>query len=406
MNLTPTLPQLLVALSVVLPCVACHAAEGDGDLQTWYEEHDCNETPRYRETVDFCKRLEAASPWIRYASFGTTPQGRELPLLIVDKNGHFDAAAVRKSGNAVVLIVACIHAGESDGKDAGLLLLRDLAVGKARASLLDHVTVLFIPIFNADGHERFGPYNRINQNGPAAMGWRTTARNLNLNRDFVKADAPEMRAWLKLYNRWLPDFLIDCHTTDGADFQYALTYGLQIGGGLDENVAAWTRDVYLRSVEKGMEAAGMPIFPYVHFRKWHDPRSGLMSGVATAMYSHGYVAVRNRPGLLIETHMLKDYKTRVDATYQIIHETLTVLNREHRTLRTLIERADRHAASAEFRKRPLPVAFELSDESVPVEFKGVDYEVVRSDLTGGDWVRSGRTPKTFTADQFNKSKAP
>ncbi|NQU21119.1 MAG: peptidase M14 [Candidatus Nealsonbacteria bacterium] len=406
MNLTRTFLQLFIALLLVVPCVARHAAaEERGDLETWYEAHDCNETPRYRETVDFCKRLEAASPWIRYASFGTTPQGRELPLLIVDKNGHFDAASVRRSGNAVVLIQACIHAGEPDGKDAGLLLLRDLATGKVPASLLQRVTVLFLPIFNADGHERFGPYSRINQNGPVAMGWRTTARNLNLNRDFVKADAPEMRAWLKLYNRWLPDFLIDCHTTDGADFQYPLTYGLQLRGGLDENVAGWTRDVYLPSVERGMAAARMPIFPYVQFRKWHDPRSGLKSGVTAAMYSHGYAAVRNRPGLLVETHMLKDYKTRVEATYRILHETLSVLNREHRTLRTLVEQADHDTADVQFRRRELPVAFELSDESVPVEFLGVDYEVVRSDLTGGDWVRYSRTPKTFTVDHFNKPKA-
>jgi len=372
------------------------------DLITWYETHDCEETPRLKETIDYCKRLDAACPAIRYTTFGTTPQGCDLGLLIVDKQQRFEPAAVKASGNVVLLIQACIHAGESDGKDAGLMLLRDIATDEKHAGLLDHVTILFMPVFNADGHERFGPYGRINQNGPKSMGWRTTARNLNLNRDFVKADAPEMRAWLRAFNRWSPDFLVDCHTTDGADFQYPLTYILELKGNMDRGLTVWTRDVYLPAVEKGMQQAGHPIFPYVAFRKWHDPRSGLRSGVSAAMFSSGYAAVRNRPGLLIETHMLKDYKTRVEATYYMLYETLAVLSREHRRFTSLVDEADREAAGREFRRRELPVAYTLSSKSVPVEFDGVEYEVVKSDLTGGDWARYGEKPETFTVPYFNQ----
>ena len=124
-----------------------------------------------------------------------------------------------------------------------MLLLRDLAVDPVRRRLLARVTLLFIPIFNVDGHERFSPYNRINQNGPEQMGWRTTAPNLNLNRDYLKADTPEMRAWLALYQAWLPDFFIDIHSTDGADYQYAVTYSVETHGNLEAGLARLDADL-------------------------------------------------------------------------------------------------------------------------------------------------------------------
>src|SRR5690606_38881917 len=120
-----------------------------------------------------------------------------------------------------------IHPGESEGKDATLMLLRDMVTRNMHKDLLEKSSIIFIPIFNVDGHERSGPYNRINQNGPEEMGWRTNAQNLNLNRDFMKADTPELQHWLSMFNTWLPDFFMDIHTTDGADYQYALTYAVE-----------------------------------------------------------------------------------------------------------------------------------------------------------------------------------
>ena len=162
---------------------------------TRFERSGGLETPRLAETMLECRALAKASSWVSETSFGKGPQGRELPLVIVDKDRHFDPSSAKASGKAIVMIQACIHAGECEGKDAGILFLRDLVVTKKFAPLLDRLTFLFIPIFNVDGHERFGAFNRINQNGPKEMGWRTNATNLNLNRDYLKADAPEMRAW-------------------------------------------------------------------------------------------------------------------------------------------------------------------------------------------------------------------
>ena len=192
------LTRLFILLMISLPAAAA-------DWTTPFEAANGQETPRYAETMNYCQRLAAASPQLNFTSFGKSPQGRQLPLLIADKHGRYTPASVRASGNAVLLVEACIHSGESCGKDAGLMLLRDMTVSGLWPELLDNVTVLFIPIFNVDGHERFSPYSRANQNGPDQMGWRSTAQNLNLNRDFLKADTPEMQQWLKLWQAWLPN---------------------------------------------------------------------------------------------------------------------------------------------------------------------------------------------------------
>jgi len=397
-------------ISILFFCFFCFSVllkAQDTTFLTYYEKSGCIKTPRYNETIDFCKKLDKTSALINYTTFGMSPQGRELPLLIADKNGNFTPEAVRKSGNAVLLIQACIHAGESDGKDAGLMLLRDLAIKTESQQLLDHVTILFIPILNTDGHERFGPHNRINQNGPEEMGWRTTAQNLNLNRDFMKADAPEMQDWLKLYNTWLPEFFVDCHVTDGADFQYTMTYALETKGNMENGLSAWTANVCEKFLVDEMKKSGFPVFPYVQFRNWHDPRSGLTLGVAPPMLSQGYCAIQNRPGLLIETHMLKPYKVRVNSTYTMLTHTLELLNSEYKTLQNLVSKADAATANEKFRNEPFPVNFSESfADSTKVEFLGFEYTIDTSDLTGGLWFKyDNKKPTDWQLTIFPNCKA-
>ena len=150
-----------------------------------------------------------------------------------------------------------------------------------------------------------------------------------------------------------------------------------------------------------MADAGMPIAPYVAFKKWDDPRSGLEAAVAIPRFSTGYVAIQNRPGLLIETHMLKDYATRVCATYEMLRQTLLLLNETRRELRAAVEQADAHCASPKFRGSPLPVEFKATEKSTTVDFLGLEYEVVKSKLTGGDWVKYGDKPVTFQVPYYN-----
>lgn len=375
---------------------------------TRYEQSGGLETPRLAETLEECRALAKASPWVQVSTFGRSPGGRDLPLVVVDKDRRFDPASARRAGKAVVMIQACIHAGECEGKDAGLLLVRDLAVAKRGAELLDRIVLVFIPVFNVDGHEHFGPYNRINQNGPKEMGWRTNAANLNLNRDYLKADTPEMRAWLKLHRTWLPDFFVDCHATDGADYQYVLTYGAEMtesASQVEARLGAWIRGTYLAGFKARMEGDGLPVFPYVAFRKWHDPRSGLVVQALEPGWSHGYQSVQNRPGMLLETHMLKPYKARVEATLAALRHTAEIVYRERDTLLALNRQADAFTASKAFRETPLPLRFEAGEAAETVTFKGFAYTQEKSDLTGGDWFKYDPTkPVDFQIPCYRQTK--
>jgi hypothetical protein len=374
----------LVLMAVALAAALTAGAAQGGDVITPFEASGGLRTPRYDETVAWCRDLAAGSDLLFFGSFGVSPEGRPLPVVVADRRGRFTPEEhAERDGHVVLLLQAAIHAGEPCGKDAGMLLLRDLAAdADLAARLLEHVTLVFIPIFNVDGHERFSAWNRINQNGPEQMGWRTTARNQNLNRDYLKADTPEMRAWLRLFTAWLPDFFIDTHATDGADYQYAVTYAVETQGNLDAGLTDWTR-AYERAVNERMAADGWPMIPYVSFRSWHDPTSGLQDWAAGPRFSQGYAAVQNRPGLLVETHMLKDYATRVEGTDRLVRHTLEWLNGHAAELRRLTLAADRRAASAAFRAEPLPLSFAASDSFRTVDFLGVGYDMHTSAITGG-----------------------
>jgi len=377
------------------------AASGqNNDWKTFYEKSDFLETPRYDKTIEYSKKLAESSEFIEYKTFGKSVQGRDLPVLIIDKNKNFTPESVKESGNAILFIEACIHPGESEGKDAGLMLIRDIIIHQKYPDLLKNTTILFIPIFNTDGHERFSAYNRINQNGPKEMGWRTTAENLNLNRDFLKADAPEMQQWLVLFNKWLPDMFIDIHTTDGADYQYSLTYGMHTMGDMNEEHTVWQNE-YLDNVEEKLLEDNVLMFPYVSFRRWHDPRSGLIRGTASPRFSTGYVTNQNRPALLVETHMLKDYKTRVDATYHLLRHSIEYIDKHSNSLKDINIKADLESKNLAGKEFVLDY-YTSQIDSTTVEFKGVEYDIVHSDLTDGIWVQFSDKPKDYNLVLFNK----
>ena len=361
-------------------------------LLTPYEKGDGNHTPRLAETLSFCRELTAASPMVSLTSIGASPQGREIPLLIVDKDGLRTPQAIRTKGRAVVLIEACIHAGEPDGKDAGLMLLRDIVCEGKYVSLLDQVSILFLPIFNVDGHEDFSAFKRINQNGPEELGNRNTAQRINLNRDFLKADAPEMRHWLKLYNDWLPELFIDVHVTNGADFQYVTTYGIEDCGFMDASLIQWNRQVFDPQLNQRMEADGYPIFPYFGFVRRDQPESGVILESFPPQYSTGYAAVQNRMGILVENHIYKPYPQRVDATYRFLYHSLALIAENRSTLQGLISQADRHTASSDFRKELLTLNYTPTrTDSIPCTFLGWERITDTSYISGAPWTRHDYT---------------
>jgi len=374
------------------------------EWQTPAEKTGYRETPTYAETVSYARRLEAASPVLRYESFGKSGQGLDLPLLIAASGNAFEPELAHQDDRAVVLIQACIHAGEPDGKDAGLALLRDITISNLIPGLLDKVVVLFIPIYNADGHERSSPFNRINQNGPAEMGWRTTSTYHNLNRDYMKADTPETRAWLKLWNRWQPHLFIDCHVTDGADYQYNITYQHEHHAGVPPTVLAWEKAIIQERVATATEAAGNLISWYLEFKDNRDLTKGILDFNGSPRFSTGYTPLRNRPGILIETHMLKDYRSRVLGTYDFLRFTLEEVGRDPTRLRDAVREAEYQTVTAGRScdaSLAFPLDFELTSEARPYELKAIEYDTTVSEISGVERVVYGTQPLQLTVPMYD-----
>ena len=375
-----------------------HAPQAD--WRTPAERSDYRETPRYDETIAYARRLAAAAPrQVRLETFGRSGEGRDLVMVIVSKDGVFDPEALHRAGRAIVLVQNAIHAGEMDGKDASLALLRDIVVTKEKAALLGRAVIVVIPIYNVDGHERFGAHNRINQNGPRETGWRTQGRNLNLNRDYMKAEAPETRAFLKLWNRWLPDLFVDTHVTDGADYQYDTTYGIDTGPDVFPAIAEWNREVLAPYLEKSVGAAGQVIGPFVNLKDDTDPAQGLRLGQDQPRFSTGYINLQNRPAVLLETHMLKDFRTRVRGSYEFLRALLEVANRDAGRLVEMSRAADaatvaagrRHDAAAR-----LPLRLESDGRTEPFLFRGYGSRVTESEISGARRIEYTKEPIEIT----------
>lgn len=381
-----------------------HKPPVPADWLTHAEQTDYRETPRYAETIAYARRLDQASPLLKFQSFGKSGEGRDLPLLIAAEGETFTPEAARRAQKAVILIQACIHAGEPDGKDAGLALLRDIAITGTQAGLLKNLVVLFIPIYNTDGHERVSPFNRINQNGPAEMGWRTTTTYQNLNRDYMKADTAETRAWLALWNLWKPDLFIDCHVTDGADFRYNITYQHEHHAGVAPSVLAWEREVVDGKVAPATEAAGNVISWYLEFIDNRDFPKGIRDFNGSPRFSTGYTPLRNRPGILIETHMLKPYRPRVIGTYDFLRATLAEVSRDPGKLLAAVREADEKTL-AEFGSydaaRRYPIDFELTEKSRPYLLRAVESQIEVSDLSGAKRVIFGSKPLDLTVPMYD-----
>ncbi|SOB88207.1 Murein tripeptide amidase MpaA [Sphingomonas guangdongensis] len=340
------------------------------------ERDGFDRTPDGSETRAWLDRLVASAPTLlSIEPFGRSAQGRELYFVRASKGG---------AAKPVLLVQAGIHAGEIDGKDAGLMLLRDIA-HRGKDRLLDRVDLVFVPVFNADGHERASLWNRPNQRGPRNMGWRTTAQNLNLNRDYVKADAPEMQAMLRLIQRFDPALYLDLHVTDGIDHQYDITYAFSGWRGRyarSAAIGAWL-DTQLRpAMDRALTRAGhIPGF-YVSALSNTDPDKGIEHTPDTPRFSTGYGDVARIPTVLLETHSLKPYRQRVLGTYVFVEEALRLLGQESVGLRTAIardraSRPDRLTVTWKPRAEPL----------YTLDFKGVAHDRYRSAASGREEIR-------------------
>lgn len=358
------------------------AAAPTSPLSTIAERSGFQNTGRYDEVVDLCARFQKAYPkQVRCFEFGRTPEGRPMLALAVSRSGALTAEQAKKRGLPVLLVQGGIHAGEIDGKDAGFLALREALENKVAPGALDKQVLLFVPVFNVDGHERFGKWNRPNQRGPVEMGWRTTAQNYNLNRDYVKADAPEMQAMLALVNAWDPLAYIDLHVTDGAKFQPDVSIQVEPVHGGDEELKQ--AGLALRTaVMADLKAQGSDPKPYyISFAVDDDPASGFVDSMATPRYSTGYFPMRNRFAMLVETHSWKDYPTRVRITHNTIVSLLAQVGAHGQEWLKMARDADVRAAA--LAGADVPLSYRTTFNAKTIEFPGYEYTRSHSEVSGG-----------------------
>lgn len=392
--------SLALAPRPMAPCSTLSAFWSTRAERTGYRQ-----TSTYDETAEYLRRLEAASSWIRVESFGTSGQGRALLLVVASKERAFTPEAARASGRPVVLVQCGIHSGEIEGKDAMLALLRDIAVTGRQRDLLDRCILLVVPMLSPDAHERRSRFNRINQNGPEEMGWRTTPLGLNLNRDYMKAETPEMRAFLSgVFTRWWPHLLVDTHTTDGADYRYDVTWGVNRGPEDPAAVTGWLETAFEGRVIPALEGMGHLAAPYISFRDWSNLMSGLNGGETPPRFSTGYPPLQCRPAILVETHMLKPYEVRVRATYDLVSALLAEVNAHPQALTGAVAAAEAEVVARgrepDPAKRQVVLATRTTSDSVMFPFKGLRPVSEPSDIAGVPVVRYGGAPWDTVLPRF------
>ena len=306
------------------------------------------ETSRYADVRQFLDSLRQLRAPLLFGSIGKTNEGREIPYVIASRPMISTPLEARKLGRPIVYVQANIHAGEIEGKDALLALLRDLAFS-SKPNALDSIVLIAVPIYNADGNERFAPQsvNRTEQNGPEMVGVRANAQNLDLNRDYVKAEAPETRASLAMFNAWDPDVFVDLHTTDGSFHGYALTYSPSLSpaavfGGV------YARDSLLPVLRSRMRARnGFEVFDYGNFVS--DGR-GLVADTTVPegwetydsrpRFGTNYYGIRGRIAILSEAYSHDTLQRRIASTYAFVKEALSLVAEKGAAIKSLAARAD------------------------------------------------------------------
>jgi hypothetical protein len=381
--------KTLVAF-VVFVGAACTASGARPALVTTAETSQYVRTGRYDEAIRLCHDFARAYDRARCDQIGTTGEGR--PLL---------ALHVGRGELPTIYIQAGIHAGEIEGKDAGFWFLRDLLDGKVAPGALDVVDVVFIPVVNPDGHERFGPNHRPNQRGPAEMGFRTNGARLNINRDYVKADTPELQALHRVFAAHRPVVLIDLHTTDGAKFEHDISLNLSPVAPRKDHLDATATELTAVLMKRMTELGHLPLSFYPSFITNDDPASGFAISEAPPRFSHIYWAVRSRLGVLVETHSWRTYRERAESTYHTLQVIFETARQRAGAWVAAVAEADR--ADAQLGGTEVTLAWDNGPRRTEIEFRGYAYEKKKSELSGADWISyDERTPQIWRVPLFDE----
>lgn len=285
------------------------------ELKIRYELTDGEETSTYQEVIDFWKQLDKQSDRIKLSEKGLTDSGYPLHLVLISNSKTFDIQRIKQQNKAVILVNNGIHPGEPDGIDASMLLARDIADGKVE--LPDDVILAVVPVYNIGGFLKRSPDYRVDQNGPAEFGSRGNAQNLDLNRDYIKMDSKNAKSFVQIFHELDPDVFIDNHVSNGADYQHVMTLlssqSSKIGGEMGE----YMNKIFEPGIYRLMKQKGLDLIPYVNV--WgKSPDNGWNEYFDSPRYSSGYGTLWSTFCFVPETHMLKPYKQRVAATYQLM----------------------------------------------------------------------------------------
>jgi len=313
------------------------------DLPLESEKTFFRETGRYAEVERLCDTWTIQFPrTVACEPIGKTAEGRSIRSFVISRSGALTPHAAVRRNLPVVLVIAGTHSGEIDGKDASLAYFRDVLNGNVSGDFLKHVIVVLVPVFNVDGHERRGRFQRPNQEGPLEQGERTTARRINLNRDWMLAQTPEMRSMLSLVRKWDPTVTIDLHVTDGLRFRHdvSLTVAPEFGG--DPDLTSLAKDFLNEALVQLHRSGHQPLGFYPRLKDVNDPKAGLVLDVDSPRFSHSYAAMRNRLGVLVEDYAWASYDARVETCKDSLKVLLALVAGSANTLMAAARNADRH----------------------------------------------------------------
>lgn len=348
-------------------------------LQIPFEEND-NTSATYQQTIAFYEKLADKYPdMVQLKVHGATDSGFPLHTAVVSTDGDFSSSSLREKGRRILFINNAIHPGEPCGVDASMLLLRDYLQDKELQTYLSKVVLVVIPFYNIGGGLNRGSFSRANQNGPEAHGFRGNAKNLDLNRDFIKCDSRNARTFNQVYAQWLPDVFIDNHTSNGADYQYTMTLIPTQHNKLNADLAVYLNDNILPRLYSNMAQKGWEMTPYVYARS--TPDDGIAAFLDLPRYSSGYAALHHAFSFMPETHMLKPFKDRVHSTYAFMDVMIRLMYDEGDKLLAAREKAIKNARD----QRIFPLNWRMDrNRADTISFKGYTAKYKPSAITGKD----------------------
>ncbi|WP_040495723.1 M14 family metallopeptidase [Fulvivirga imtechensis] len=352
-------------------------ALAQNDIKTVFEQSNGQETGTHTEVIAFYEKLAQSSPDIQIRKMGETDSGLPLHLVILDADRDFDLERSREKGKTVILINNGIHPGEADGIEASQMLLRDFAFHKERRAALKDIVLAVIPVYNIGGALNRNSHSRANQNGPKEYGFRGNARNYDLNRDFIKADAKNTRSFYEIFHLTQPDIFIDTHVSNGADYQYSITHLATQHNKLNSEMGRYIDNQFTPKLEALIKKKGSEITPYVNVFNNTPDAEGITQFMDHPTYSTGYTALFNTLGFMIETHMLKPFNVRVMATYDFLEAVIDIAGKEGKEIQRIrkankMKPGERH-----------PIAWKLDrGQHKEIPFKGYEGAMVESKVTG------------------------